>query len=166
LRRAACVSAPRRPHTRRAFSIIEITIVLMIIAVVSGLAIIRFNSATTTYRLDLAARRVMQDIQLAQTRARTTCRSRSMQFLDRDDSYHLIGESPLKPSDTDYRVTLSDAPFNVKIDKAKGSDAGTTLTFDGWGEVQQGFEIVISAGSQQRTITIKQTNGAVSVANQ
>lgn len=156
--RAACVCG-------RGFSIVEISIVLLIISIVSGLAILRFSSAATTYRIELAAKRITQDLQLARSRARATTRSQTVVFLDRPDAYRIVGERALRPDELDYRVTLSEDPFNVSIVSAVATDGGKSVVFDGWGDPQQGFELVIGAGSQRRTITVKFPNGAVTVTN-
>src|SRR5204863_23675 len=58
--------------SRRAFSLIEITLVLMVMGVLAALAVPRYASALARYRADAAARRIVADLDLARTTARSS----------------------------------------------------------------------------------------------
>jgi len=54
---------------RRAFSLVELCLVLLIISVVAGLAMPRLSASRDRHRVDLIARRIEADIERARTRA-------------------------------------------------------------------------------------------------
>jgi len=86
-------SSPRiRP---RAFSLIEVVLVLSLLAVVAAIAIPRYAASLSHYRLDAAARRVAADLALARQRAKTTGTSQPVAFAVAANSYSLPGVTPL-----------------------------------------------------------------------
>jgi prepilin-type N-terminal cleavage/methylation domain-containing protein len=152
-------------HIRhRAFSLLELTIVLAIAVITAGIAIPRYSSSLSRYRVDIAARRMAADIALAQTKARATGQFRNVIFSAAGNGYALPEEAALEPSSSRFRVSLAAEPFVVNLDSATLSDGGNTLTFDGFGQAAQGLTARLSAGGHTRTITVDQLTGGISVA--
>src|SRR5438105_3411892 len=65
---------------RLAFSLVELTVVLALVVIVSAIALPRYWSSAGYYRVDLAARRLAADLALAQTHARTTAQFQNVRF--------------------------------------------------------------------------------------
>jgi type II secretion system protein H len=154
-------SAARRPG-RRAFSLIELTMVIAIIAIVSAIAAPRFAAASNRFRIDAAARRIVADLNLAQARARSSSASQTIAFDLSAHRYEMIGMAdPDRPSAA-YAVSLGDGPYHCKLDTATfGADA--TLVFNGFGMPDSGGSLTISTGSEKRTITMDSTTGSAAV---
>lgn len=153
--RAVCASG---------FSIIELVVVLAIISIASAFAIGRYSSSMSRYRADLAARRLQQDLLLAQSRARSTADTRMVTVDQPDGSYRLVGEKPLRPSDIDYRVSLRIEPFLTLIRRIDTPNGSPQIVFDGYGTPNQAMQIVLASGPDKRTVTVS-ASGVVSVSN-
>jgi hypothetical protein len=59
-------------------------------------------------------------------------------------------------------VSLQDAPYQATLVSAVFG-ASDTLQFDGWGSPVSGGTVVITVGSEQRTLTVDGQTGEVTV---
>src|SRR5690242_3561900 len=143
-------SRPNRP----AFSIIELTLVLAIIAVVAGIALPRYGRAIASYRASAAAQRIVADIALAQTTARATSSSVTIVYTP-GGSYTIDGIRDLETGSNTYTVSLAGEPYLAEITNvdsstytpASKSDPSVRLTFDGYGTADGNVGIVVVSGS-------------------
>lgn len=154
--------ASSRPTRRRlvGFTIIELVLVIALIAVVSAVAVPRFASAVTRQQVDVAAERLVRDLQLARREAMlrgTTC---VVRFSTAADSYQLTGvPDPDHPAQL-YRVNLARDPFCVDL-HAVDFAGGTDLSFDPFGRPSTGGTLILRdmGGSNDITITVDATTG-------
>lgn len=144
----------------RAFSLIELVCVIAIIAVLSAIALPHWSAAVLDQQMNLALRRISNDIALAQSRANYGSTAVTLSFSPSTNSYQIVGmPDPDRPSQT-YTVNLSAAPYYLTLTSA--SFAGSTnLGFDGYGTPLAGGTIVVSQGSTSHTITVDGTSGRV-----
>src|SRR5438309_4389160 len=105
---------PRRSE-HRAFSLIELCLVIAIIAVVSAIALPRYSNGIYNYRALVAAKRVAADLQMAQTRARMSSASRVVTFTLSSSSYQIAGEADLKSAGSTYTVALTESPYRSTL---------------------------------------------------
>ena len=159
----------RGPQRRRtAFSLIELTVVILILGIIAGVAQPRYAAALASFRLDSAAQRVAQDLQWASTRARVSSKPVRMQFHDdAPEAFYRFEKlaDPLNPAATMdpadpgtwYTVDLSQEPYAV------GLSAGADLSFDIFGRCDQDALIVLSLGSQSRTVRWDAVSGEVTI---
>ena len=149
----------------RAFSLVELLLVVCILAVMAALAVPRYATALDDYRAEHAARRIASDIASAQVIARATATSQSITFSPDADSYQLpaavAGNSPAT-------TTLRDAPFNADLAAVAFAPAGQTqstpvLTFNGFGVANAGGFVTVRAGGSSRTISVEQGSGTTSI---
>jgi prepilin-type N-terminal cleavage/methylation domain-containing protein len=151
---------PRGDH--RAFSLLELVIVLAILALLASMAAARFAAASTHYRLDAAARRVAADFALARSWARTTSRSQPVVFQAASGKYQLPNVRPLDTASGTYFVYLKDAPY--KLDSVKVDFAGqTTVTFDAYGYPDRGGTVTLEAGVALMKVVLDKTSGKATV---
>lgn len=136
----------------RGFSLVELTIVLAIVAIISTMAMGRYWSSLGNYRAEMAARRIAQDLQLVQTRARATSSAQSFIINQISSLYRLPGEKPLRPGDPDMRVRLTDDPFNARILVFRSGAGLSTIKFDGYGTPDQSMQIQVGSGEHTRTV--------------
>lgn len=149
----------------RAFSIIELVIVLSIVVIVSAVALPRYWAATARYRVDLAARRMASDLSLAQSRARAAGAFRSVAFDPVAPSYTLPGE----PSNTGnsalaYSANLAAEPYATAFRSFTVSDGNKTITFDGYGQPAQSLTATLVCGNHSRTVTVDASSGVIRVS--
>lgn len=147
------VGRPRR--SARAFSLVELTVVLVLIGVLAALAAPRFANASSHRRVESAAARVIADLRYAQQRARATSDNVSLNF--RGGNSYTLADKNTKVLQT---VDLSAEPFGVQI-AAEIDRAETSLTFNGFGQPDAGAKFILSSGSHTATVTVDPMTGEV-----
>ena len=140
---------------RRAFTIIEVLMVVFIIGVISTLAVPRYSNFVAQHRAESAARRIAADIALARRHARLTSTSQTIQFDVSTNAYVVSGMSSLDNPAGFYAVSLADEPYDASI---------SSVTFDGYGVPDTGGSIVIGVGVYSRTIQIDAATGRTTIS--
>jgi len=143
------------------FSLFEVLLVLAIVAIFAAVAAPRYGRASGRYRADLAARRVMADLRLAQLSARAASSPRTVSFFTATDQYQLANVPALDGAASDYTVTLSAEPYQADLTNV--SFSGSQVTFNGWGLPDKGGTVVLSAGAEQRTVAVDAATGRISL---
>lgn len=145
----------------RAFSLTELAVVLVITGILAGIALPRYADAVATRRLDAAARRLVVDLSLARSRAKTSSTSQTVAFDVSADKYELVGMDHPDRAGQPYRVQLSDEPYQAKIVSVQfGGDA--EIVFDGFGMPDTKGTIVIQVGGYQKTVIVDPLTGQAS----
>ena len=148
---------------RRAFSLVELVMVIVIIAMLASIAAPRFANATERYRVQLAAARLQADLLYARERAMATGKGLSV-VVDPDAGTYTIGGAAdpdhLLPQ---FTVNLAAEPYGVRITSA---DFGGTakLNINGFGVPGAGGTIRLSGGAGDVVVTIEAGTGAVTVS--
>ena len=153
-----------RNRVLRAFTLIEVIVVLAIIAVLAGVAIPRMGASSPRYRIEAAARRVVADIELARQHANQTSSQQAIVFDAASNSYRLPGVTSLDDPSGTYSVELDEAPYDTLI-IAVDFDGGAMLTFDGFGTLggSGNGELWLTAGGLQRRIIVDLATGETSI---
>ena len=164
----------------RAFSMVELAIVLLILAVLAGIAIPRYGRAIASYRTTAAAQRIVSDLALAQATARGTSSSVSILFIPasaggpgegRGGGYTIDGIRDLDRASNTYTVKLASEPYLASIagvdstNAASVSKADSTvkLTFDGYGTGDGNVTVIIQSGAAQKTVTFDSATGRCTI---
>jgi|GEM_PF-2475589 len=149
--RAACSGAVGRA----AFSLIELVIVLVIVAMLAAIAVPRYGQSQARYRADAAAARVATDLQRARDTARAT--SGSQLFMLSGRHTYAFGPSERAASTVD----LSGEPYGVQT---VGGDLGTEdVTFDAFGKPSGATWFYLGLGDEWRRIDVD-AGGVVKVS--
>lgn len=146
---------------RHAFSLLEPLLALAIIATLAGIAVPRFGMATIRYQANLAAHRVVSDLELARSTAKAESISKLVEFQPAQNSYVLYNTIPLDGVG-EYIVELSERPYGADLISAEFT-AGHLIQFDGWGLPNSGGTVILSVGSEQRTIVVDAETGKASI---
>lgn len=155
----SAAGAPRRPG---GFSLIELALVLAILMTLAALAAPRYANALANYRVDAAARRMLADLRLTQSRAKALSSTQTFTFSTTGSRYQINGMSdPDRPSpNTIYSVNLADEPYLASI--ASVSPAiFPSVSFNGYGTPSGSGTIVLQCGAAQKTIVIDASTGNV-----
>lgn len=142
----------------RAFSLIELVLVIAIISVMAAVALPRFAAAAWRYRADSAARRIIADLDFARARASARSATVSVKFDDKTHTYTLIGVADIDRAADGYTVVLGEEPYRASIVSVDIA-GGRQIDFDGFGKPAAGGKIVIAAGQTQRTVTLDPSTG-------
>jgi type II secretion system protein H len=148
--------------TKGGFSLLELLLVLVILAAVAAVAAPRYGRASGRYRADLAARRVMADLRLAQSHAKAASCSRTVSFSTAAGRYQLLDVPAPDGVPGDYTVVLSAEPYQAALTSA---DFGGSpqVVFNGWGLPDKGGTVMLAAGGEQRTVVVDGVTGRISV---
>ena len=149
-------------HVRPAFTLVELVMCMVLMAIFTAIAAPRYAQSIAHYRVDVAARRLAGDLNWARTLARTSSSSQSVVFNTITSTYTLSNISnPDNPSQT-YSVNLLGDPYKATLSSAS-FNGSTTLSFDGFGTPSATGTAVLTCGSATKTITVNADDGAVSV---
>ena len=153
---------------RPAFSLLELGLVLLIVAILASMAIPRFSGAATRQRADAAARRIISDLTLAREHARQSSTSQTVIFDVAANGYRLPGLPDPDHPTSEYEVDLDEEPYRAAIVSVDFGGTANVL-FDGFGvpagDAVDGGTIVIRVGAEQRTITLDPDTGEASVTS-
>lgn len=148
---------------RSGFSLVELVMVIVIIAMLASIAAPRFANATERYRVQLAAARLQADLLYARERAMATGKSLSV-VVDPDAGTYTIGgvadPDHLLPQ---FTVNLAAEPYSIRIVTADFGGTGK-LNINGFGVPGAGGTIRLSGGAGDITVTVDSGTGAVSVS--
>lgn len=152
----------RRNVQAAGFSLLEVVLVVAILATFAAMALPRYGRALARHRADLAARRVVSDLVQAQAYAQTTSSACTVSFSAATAQYDLIGVPSFDGNSGDYRVDLFLDPYEaVLVSVDLGGDS--QVVFDGWGMPDSGGTIVVSSGTEQRTVVVDGSSGQVTI---
>lgn len=146
----------------RAFSLLELVFVLMLVAIASALAVPRLTSSQSAWRVSLAARRVAADLALARDAARAASASRAVEFDTATGSYRLTGVPSRDRPGSDYAVSLAADPFRTRIVSA--SFAGLPrVVFNGYGQPSASGSVTLVSAGMIRIVELDRASGIVRV---
>ena len=154
---------PKKNGSRRAYSLLELSLVVAIIGFLAAIAVPRMADATTRHRVQAAGQRIVHDLTLAQKQARCTSTSRTVVFDIASDSYAIIGENHLDRTGATWEVRLAEPPYRTHIFVAQLDieDTNPKFIFDGYGMPEQDGVIIIGIGQHYRMISVDAESGEV-----
>jgi type II secretion system protein H len=147
---------------RQGFNLLELVMVIAIMCIVAAIAVPRYAQAAARYRIDVAARRIVQDLTLASRQARNAGASRTVVFNAAGTQYTISNLAGLDRAAQGYRVDLLAEPYCSRVDSANfGGDR--TVVFNGFGQADSGGQVVLKSGDFTRTITLDAASGKATV---
>ena len=143
---------------RRAFSMVELVIVLTIVGVTSAIALPRYLSSTMRVKVDGAARKVVADIERLRDRARQQGREQRVYF---GDAGYVLVTTDDSGAAVKEQVDLTLEPYRVGIKAQVMTDQG--LTFDSLGRAGTPLVIYLTNGDHTRGVSFDPTSGKAEV---
>lgn len=147
----------------RAFTIVELTIVVLIMSIFAAVAAPAFLDSLLFHRVETAARRVKADLELTRQRARLTSAAQSITF---SNSTYTIGGGAkgLDNPNAVYTVNLKNSPY--LLDSATANFAGTqSVLFDGYGTPSSSGSVVLTAKMHQCTVSMDGITGVATITS-
>ena len=147
----------------RAFTIIELVIVVLITGLLAAVAAPAFFDSMLFHQVETAARRVKADLELARSTARLTSSSQSATFTN--SGYTLSNAIKNLDNVNDaYAVDLTDTPY--ALDQITPNFGGSaTVSFNGYGTPSSGGTVVLNLKSHYCTVTLNSATGEVTITS-
>ena len=169
-----------KPRLRGGYTLVELTIVMLIMGIVAAAAVPRFNDSMDRFRVEAAASRIAADLNLVRARAMTQGSPQGVNFFTSSESYQLAGDPDIDSPGEEYWVYLSKTSYPVDLVSTTftNTNAFTNIVAVVWDIFGQasGYApppnvqtplssgtIVIASGSEQRTVVINPVTGKASV---
>ncbi len=147
----------RRLPACRAFSLVEMVMVLTIISIAAAITVPRFSRAVARRQADSAAQRLTQDLALARHHARVSSSDIKVEFKT-SPGYQVVGLPDPNNPNANYTVNMQAAPYHVSQWEVDFEGFGD-VTFNMYERPDRSGEIVLHVGSEVRTIAINGENG-------
>ncbi len=149
----------KRTHANqdRAFSMIELVMVMVIIGVVTAIAIPKFADAATGRKISAAKNTLQNDIEMMKIRSRATSQPHLIKFYLDEDFYIIFEGTTVEREAIILLRDLSADPYGVDLLKTNlGVDAYSSVTV--YGNVSPGFSVAFAHNDIEVTVVI---DGAV-----
>ena len=159
---AVRLSATRAHHAgscRHGFTFVETTIAILVMGIMAAVAVPTYLSAVTNYRVNMAARKIIADLNYARAEAQRYSQNRTVQFDTTNNSYTLVNVTDIDNSANAYVVELVEDPFSSTLVSAVfGGDA--VVIFDMYGRPDTSGAVVVQTGSVQKMISLAEDGSA------
>ena len=146
----------------RGFTLLELMLVMGIVAILVTIALPRFGAAGSRYQADLAARRLVQDLVLAQSTAKAKSAAQTVTINPDTDQVILLNATALDPHTSAYITSLSDRPYQADI-TLSDFNGDNSIVFNGWGLPDSNGTATLSVGTETRTVLVDAETGKASI---
>ncbi len=146
---------------RIAFSLIELLVVLLIVAILSAIATPKIDHALKSARSRSVAHWIKSDLNFAQRHARRTCTNQTVSFDVANHAYTMTGISDIDQRGQSYVTRLNDSRFQARLVSADFGGS-SSITFNIHGQPSNAGTVVVSSGNLTKTIVIN-TLGQVNI---
>lgn len=138
---------------RRAFTLVELVVVMAILGIVAAIASPRMGQAMARRRLDACEHRIIADMGLARSTARATSASVTMRFGVASSSYKILGVVDPDTGSAAYTVDMTRSPYHATFQSADfGGD--DTVVFDGYGVPDSAGFVVVAVAGEGRVLAL------------
>jgi len=152
----------RSTSLRKAFSLLELVLVVAIVAVLAAIATPRYSASISRYRAQAAARRVVADLALARARAYATSTSVTVRLDVEGDKLVISAAAPMDGTGSNYTTDLREEPYQADIAEVSlGGDM--YVIFDIYGKPDSAGKVLILVGENQQLVYLDPDTGEASI---
>jgi Tfp pilus assembly protein FimT len=135
--------------------------ILVVLAIMWGIAAPRYANSMSRYRAEAAARRIASDFALARAQAKQTSTNVIVVFDTVANGYSMNGVQSLDHKSNVYSVNLTNDPYQATL--VTVPFVSNQVTFNAYGGADQSGTVVVQAGGYQRTVVLEATSGKATV---
>jgi prepilin-type N-terminal cleavage/methylation domain-containing protein len=135
------------------FTLVEITIVVLLVGILAASAIPRYAASLESWRSKEAASLVAADLRLAANEAQRTSTTQRVAFDVVGNRYTLSDSERFDFNDQTYERNVADSDYDGQLTSAN-FDGGATVTFDIYGRPDHAGTVVVRSGGVSRTVTL------------
>lgn len=137
----------------RAYTLIELLIVMMVIAILAATGAPKFAESITKFRVEAVVQRIAGDLKYARRTAQQTSAVVTVNFDVANNEYTLSGVTGVNRRGQTFTFALAESEYDcVLVSATFGS--GSSLTFNIHGQPSNSGTIVVRCGTLTRTITV------------
>lgn len=157
------------PVRSRGFSLLELTCCTLFLGIIAAIATPNYMDSLDRYRIEMAVKRISNDLQFTQGSARQTNSIKSITFTLSDSAYSMVGITSLDRSSASYSVKLTDSPYQVRMiqiaDAVNPASAlpSITLTYNRFGLPDRGIILTVGSGSRSQLVKVASDSGKVTI---
>lgn len=158
---------PRRQRPRAAFTYVEVVITALIMGIVASVAVPKYLDNVDRYRVEMAGKRLSDDLAYAQRVARQSGNNAVMTISSASHWYQIAQIQSLDHPTQAYQVSLSGTPYKSTIEKLiitadpNTNLTSTTITFDRFGAADRAVTLTLRSGKYRRTYSVDARSGRV-----
>ena len=147
---------------RRGFTLAELVIVMVIMAILGAIAVPKFASANATYRVDGAARKLATEIEEAALQARARSTTVRVRLSTGAEHFSAAVVSPTTYLSIYY---TTDDPFSATVERVASADSTTRLDINAFGEFSTGWVAELKSGSRTRCVWADPVEGTINIGS-
>ena len=150
-------------------SLLEMTCCTLFLGIIAAIATPSYIASLDRYRVEMAVKRMSNDLQLTQCSARQTNSTKTIQFTLSDSAYTMVGINSLNRASASYSVRLADSPYEVRMVRLVDSTQPTlsptsvTVAFNRFGLPDRGVTVTVGSGSRTQLVQVAADSGKVTI---
>ena len=151
------------------FTLVELTFCILLLGIIAVVATPKYFASLDRYRVEMAVKRLANDLRLAQRSARQTNSTQTIRFTRTDSTYSIDAIKSIDRPSAAYTVQLTDAPYQVQmvglVDSTQptASPASITVAFSRFGSPDRGATITLQSGKRSQQVQVDASSGNVTI---
>jgi type II secretory pathway pseudopilin PulG len=150
-----------RPRTNHGFTLLDVTLTVVILGVLASAAVPKFLSSLGHHRAKAAAARIAADLTFARQLAMSKSQDIAVQFTTVSNEYVLEGVEHPDHTGESYLVRIGESPYESELVSADLGD-DERIVFNAFGLPESGGKITVQSGRWRETVTIDPDTGKAS----